>query len=68
MIQFICRTFFPGSSAGKESACNARDPGLIPRLGRSAGEGTPTLVFLGFPGGSTGKESTCNEGDLGSIP
>ena len=68
MIQFICRTFFPGSSAGKESACNARDPGLIPRLGRSAGEGTPTLVFLGFPGGSTGKESTCNEGDLGSVP
>ena len=26
---------FPGSSDGKESACNARDPGLIPRLGRS---------------------------------
>ena len=22
---------FPGSSAGKESACNAGDPGLIPR-------------------------------------
>ena len=30
---------FPGSSAGKESACNAGDPGLIPRSGRSAGEG-----------------------------
>ena len=26
------------SSAGKESACNAGDPGLIPGLGRSAGE------------------------------
>ena len=25
---------FPGSSAGKESACNARDPGSIPGLGR----------------------------------
>ena len=30
---------FPYSSVGKESACNAGDPGLIPRLGRSAGEG-----------------------------
>ena len=28
-----------GSSAGKESACNAGDPGLIPELGRSLGEG-----------------------------
>ena len=28
------------SSAGKESACNARDPGLIPGSGRSPGEGT----------------------------
>jgi len=24
---------------GKESACNAGDPGLIPELGRSTGEG-----------------------------
>ena len=30
---------FPGSSAGKESTCNARDLDLIPRLGRSSGEG-----------------------------
>ena len=30
---------FLGSSAGKESACNAGDPGSIPGLGRSAGEG-----------------------------
>ena len=34
---------FPGSSAGKESACNARDPGLIPGLGRSSGKG------MGYP-------------------
>ena len=34
---------FPGSSVGKESACNAGDPGLIPGLGRSAGEG------IGYP-------------------
>jgi len=30
---------FPGGSDGKESACNAGDPGLIPRLGRSPREG-----------------------------
>ena len=29
---------FPGSSAGKESACNAEDLGLIPGLGRSLEE------------------------------
>ena len=27
------------SSVGKESACNAEDPGLIPGSGRSPGEG-----------------------------
>ena len=30
---------FPGSSAGKESTCNAADTSFIPRLGRSLGEG-----------------------------
>ena len=30
---------FPGGLDGKESACNAEGPGLIPRLGRSPGEG-----------------------------
>ena len=30
---------FPGSSAGKESACNAGDSGLISGLGRSLEEG-----------------------------
>ena len=30
---------FPGSSAGKESACNAGDLGLIPGLRRFPGEG-----------------------------
>ena len=29
---------FPHSSVGKESACNTRDPGSIPGLGRSPGE------------------------------
>ena len=30
---------FPGGSAGKVSACNVGDLGLIPGLGRSPGEG-----------------------------
>ena len=30
---------FPDGSDSKESACNAGDPDLIPRLGRSHGEG-----------------------------
>ena len=34
---------FPESLVGKESACNAGDPGLIPGLGRSTGEG------IGYP-------------------
>ena len=31
---------FPDSSVGRESTCNTRDPGSIPGLGRSPGEGT----------------------------
>ena len=41
---------FPDSSVGKESACNAGDPGPIPGSGRSSGirERLPTPVF--WPG------------------
>ena len=35
---------FPERSAGKESACNAADPGLIPGSGRSTGEGIGYLL------------------------
>ena len=61
---------FPGSSVGKESACNSGDPSSIPGLGRFPWrrDRLPTPVFLGFPSGSDGKEFTCNAGDLGSIP
>ena len=34
---------FPGSSVGKESACNAGDPSSVPGFGRSSGEG------IGYP-------------------
>ena len=38
---------FPSGSDGKESVCNAEDPGLIPGSGRSPGEGNGnTPVFL----------------------
>ena len=30
---------FPGGSAGKQSACNAGDPGSTPESGRCPGEG-----------------------------
>ena len=38
---------FPGGSDGKESACNAGDPGSILGLGRGpgAGNGTPFQYF-----------------------
>jgi len=35
---------FPGGSVGKESACSAGDPGLIPRSGRFPGEGNGKLL------------------------
>ena len=35
---------FPDSSVGKGSACNAVDPGSIPGLGRSPGEGIGYLL------------------------
>ena len=40
---FTLKSGFPDSSVGKESTCNAQDPGLIPGSGRSAGEG------IGYP-------------------
>ena len=40
-ISNVIATFmgFPGSSAGKESACNAKELGSIPGLGRFLGGG-----------------------------
>ena len=61
---------FPHNSVGKESICNAGDPGLTPGSGRFPWrrERLPTPVFLVFSCGSAGKESGRNVGDLGSIP
>ena len=59
---------FPLSSVGKESACNAGDPGSIPGSICWRRDRLPTPVFLGFPCGSADKESACSVGALGSIP
>ena len=39
LIVFLYALCFPGGSDGKDSTCNVRDPGSIPGLGRSPGEG-----------------------------
>ena len=52
---------FPGGSDGKESTCNAGDPGSIPGTGRSSGEGRqPTPVYL--PGEFHGQGSLVGYG------
>ena len=63
---------FPDSSVGKESACIAGNPGLIPGSGRSVGEG------IGYPLQYSWASLVAQlvkknppamwEGDLGSIP
>ena len=47
-VELVIYMGFPCSSVSEESACNAGDPGSIPGLGRSHGEGNgpPTPVFL----------------------
>ena len=39
---------FPGGSDSKASVCNAGDPGSIPGLGRSPGEGNGTPLQYSF--------------------
>ena len=48
MINPILSTYqgFPGGSDSQEPACNAGDPGLIPGLGKSPGEGNGNTLQL----------------------
>ena len=46
------RLCFPGTSIGKESACNDEEPSSVPGLGRSAGEG------IGYPLQYSGLENS----------
>ena len=41
----VCHWGFPGSSVGKEPACNAGDPGSIPGLGSSPGEASDPFQY-----------------------
>ena len=69
LYRVVC-VCFPDRSAGKESACNAGDPGSIPGSGTSRGERhrLPTPVFLGFPSVSAGNESAWQCGRPGFDP
>ena len=49
---FLWEEGFLGSSVGKESACSAGDPCLIPGLGKSAREG------IGYPLQDSGLENS----------
>ena len=61
---------FPGSSGSKESACDAGDLGLIPRSGRSSGEGNGnplqySCLKNSMNGGAWQLQSTgCKESDI----
>ena len=59
-----------GSSAGKESTCNAGDPSSNPGLRWSTGEGIgyPLQYSWASLVARLVKKSACNAGDPGSIP
>ena len=67
-VSHIFKVGFPDSSVAKESACNARDPSLIPGLGRSAGEGLGYALQYSYASLVAWLVSACNVGDVGSIP
>ena len=56
MGKAVMQLGFPGSSAGKESTCNAGDPGWIPGSGRSPEEG------IGYPLQYSGLENPMDRG------
>ena len=49
MVVVVGSSGFPGSSDGKVSAYNAGDPGSIPGLGRSPGEGNGNPLQYSCP-------------------
>ena len=55
---------FPGGSDGKESACNARDLGLISGLGRSPGEGNGNPLQYSCPENSMDRPWSCSQTQL----
>ena len=69
--QLIQLSGFPHGSVSKESACNAEDLGLIPRLGRSPREGNGDPLQYSSLGNPMDRETwwstvhgVANESDL----
>ena len=60
---------FPDNLVGKESACNAGDPGLIHGLGRSTGEGIGYPLHYSWASfeAQLVKNPPCNAGDVSLI-
>ena len=48
---------FPGGSVSKDSTCNARDPGWIPRLGRYPQGGNSNPLQYSYLGNLMDRES-----------
>ena len=57
---------FPGGPDGKESACNAGDPGSIPGSGRSPGEKEWLQTPVFWPGEFHGQRSLAGYSPWGS--
>ena len=53
---------FPSSPDSQESACNAGNPGLIPELGRSSGEGNDNPLQYSYLENSMDGGATVNGG------
>ena len=58
---------FPGSSEGKESACNARDLGSVSGLGRSPGGGQGNPLQCSCPENPHGRRSLAGYSPRGAI-
>ena len=67
---FFCILGFPDSPAGRESACNAGDPGSIPGLGSTPGQRIGYSFQYSWASlvAQMVKKPPCNAGDLGLIP
>ena len=61
---------FPDSSVGKETTCNAGDPGSVSGWGKSPGEGIgyPLQYSLASLVAQQAKNLPAMQADLGSIP
>ena len=57
---------FPGGLDGKESACNAGDPGSISGAGRSPGEGNGKPLQYSLPENSVDREEPGRLQSMGS--